>query len=131
MAIESDFSGRFEVWVHPFPDVEARRWPISTSGGRGPLWSPVRNELYYAESPGRLMVVPFDAATEFKAGSPELLFEYPAAEAPFGRTYDITPDGEQFVVVQPAPALGETAGGRRITVVLNWFEELNRLVPIS
>jgi hypothetical protein len=42
----------------------------------------------------------------------------------YGRTYDITPDGRRFVMVKemnPPP--------RRIAVVLNWFEELKRLVP--
>jgi hypothetical protein len=53
-----------------------------------------------------------------------------------GRQYDITPDGKQFVVVLDA-STSATAGGTRrppptqINVVLNWSEELKRLVPVK
>jgi hypothetical protein len=37
--------------------------------------------------------------------------------------YDVHPDGEQFVMIN---RVGEPAS---LVVVLNWFEELKRLVP--
>ncbi len=40
--------------------------------------------------------------------------------------YDVTPDGQRFVMVQ---AVEQEAGASQINVVLNWFEELKRLVP--
>jgi serine/threonine-protein kinase len=39
LAYESDESGREEIWVRPFPDVNAGRWQVSTGGGRQPLWA--------------------------------------------------------------------------------------------
>ena len=53
----------------------------------------------------------------------EILGGYFAGAA--GRTYDISPDGERFLMIK------ESAGGdsAELVVVLNWFEELKRLVP--
>ena len=47
MAYTSDQSGRSEVWVRPFPDVEAGQRPVSQSGGGWPVWAPTTNELFY------------------------------------------------------------------------------------
>ncbi len=52
LAYESDSSGRFEIYVRPFPNVAAGQWLISTAGGTRPLWSPNGRELYYVASGG-------------------------------------------------------------------------------
>ncbi len=76
----------------------------------------------YAE---KFVAVDVETGDEFAAGTPRVLFDdcY-LGHGAYGRTYDITPDGRRFVMVKemnPPP--------RRIAVVLNWFEELKRLVP--
>ena len=55
LANESSESGREEVYVRPFPDVEGGRWQISTGGGRTPLWSRNGRELFYL-SPANFMM---------------------------------------------------------------------------
>jgi len=40
--------------------------------------------------------------------------------------YDISPDGQRFVMIKESE---EQQEARQINVVLNWFEELKRLVP--
>ena len=72
------------------------------------------------------MVVDITSGPEFVAGSPRVLFEAPLAS--YGNnfiTYDVAPDGRFFGIrdVNPDPPANQ------ITVVLNWFEELKRLVP--
>ena len=47
MAYEADDSGRFEVYVRPFPNVDDGRWQISTAGGAEPVWGPAGRELFY------------------------------------------------------------------------------------
>ena len=54
-------------------------------------------------------------------GSPEIMI---------GPIWDITPDGERFVMVQPADTDASETPGVQINVVLNWFEELKDLVPV-
>jgi len=43
-----------------------------------------------------------------------------------GRTYDISPDGQRFLMVKPGGGSNQTAS---LIVVQNWGEELKRLVP--
>ena len=47
----------------------------------------------------------------------------------FFRDYDITPDGERLVMMFPANSSGDDEARPQINIVLNWFEELTRLVP--
>ena len=56
IAYQSDESGRAEVYLRPFPDVEAGRWQVSTNGGERPLWARNGRELFYV-TPGGLMTV--------------------------------------------------------------------------
>ena len=48
------------------------------------------------------------------------------------RTFDIMPDGQHFIgVVEPEEIDNDGAGTREFLVVLNWFEELKRLLPTN
>ena len=73
LAYQSNESGRFEIYVCPFPEVEGGRWPISTHGGAEPRWSPDGSELFYRAG-DRMMAVPVRTQPTFEAGSPEELF---------------------------------------------------------
>ena len=57
LAYESDASGRYEIYVRPFPNVSAGQWLISTDGGSRALWSPNVRELFYVAPGGALMAV--------------------------------------------------------------------------
>ena len=135
LAYVSDDSGREEVYVTPFPGPGGRQ-PISTDGGSEPVWSRDGRELYYRNDEA-LMAVTIITEPEFTegkapgltAGKPTLLFEGPylSGLGPTGNpgtNYDVTPDG-RFVMIRAE----EGAGATQIHVVLNWFEELERLVP--
>ena len=58
VAYQSDESGRFEVYVRPFPDVEGGRWQISNDGGTRPLWARGGGELFYVTLEGASHVCP-------------------------------------------------------------------------
>ncbi len=64
----------------------------------------------------------------FSAETPRVLFEgsYQLSAASPGENpyYDISPDGQRFLMIKI-----EQQAGTQINVVLNWFEELKRLVP--
>jgi serine/threonine-protein kinase len=124
-AYESNASGQREVYVRPFPDADAGRWPVSTSGGGHPVWGPEGRELVYWGSDG-LMAVPVETDPAFTLGNPELLFDLGAYTYDFGRNYAITPDGERFLMIKEA---GSDATSSELILVLNWFEELKQRVP--
>jgi hypothetical protein len=76
-----------------------------------------------------MMVVSVQTKPSFRAGRPGVLFEgsHRATNRPLGfQYYDIAPDGQRFLMIK----LEQTAGSQ-INVVLNWFEELKRLVPTN
>jgi len=127
LAYESNESGRNEIYVRPFPDVEGGRWQVSTNGGTQPLWARDGQELFYWAPSGELVAVRVRTGPSFTSGKAEVLFgERSYHVGRFGRTYDISRDGTRFLMIKDdSPG----AGTRELMVVLNWFEELERLVP--
>ena len=99
-------------------------WPVSDGLGAEPVWSPGGDELYYRNS-DKWMAVLISTDPDFAAGVPRMLFKGPSLNVP-GRSYDVSPDGQRFMVLQPEH---DDSAVRQIHVVLNWLEELKRLVP--
>ena len=126
MAYTSDESGRSEIYVQPFPDLGAKR-QISNQGGVEPMWARSGRELFYRNNAGdEMMVVDITAEPTFSASTPRVLFEGELQRSSGTSShYDISPDGQRFVMIQ------QPVGGGQIRVVLNFFEELRRLVPTS
>jgi Tol biopolymer transport system component/predicted Ser/Thr protein kinase len=125
MAYISDESGRFEVYVQPYPGPGGE-WQISTEGGTEPEWNRNGRELFY-RSGGKMMAVDIATQPGFAAGKPRVLFEgryNPAAGAT--SNYDVSPDGQRFLMIKPDE---QEAATTQINVVLNWFEELKQKVP--
>ncbi len=132
VAYDSDESGQFEVYVRPYPDTNAGgRWQISSRGGRQAVWSHDGHELFYRDFEGALMKVAVTLEPTFAPGPAEKLFqrdEYAGAGARGGgRTYDISPDATRFIMLKNHPGRTEP----RLVVVLNWFSELERRVPLQ
>ncbi len=75
VAYQSNQTGKDQVYVQPFPKVDAGHWQVSTAGGTRPLWARSGRELFY-ESNGALMAVTVQAAGSiFSAGNPTKLFD--------------------------------------------------------
>ena len=73
MAYTSDESGKYEVYVRPFPEVDKGRWQVSTSGGDSPLWSPDGRELFYRNGDA-VMAVSVKTDPTFSLETPKTLF---------------------------------------------------------
>jgi serine/threonine-protein kinase len=126
LAYTSNVSGRIEVFVQPFPGP-GPRVQISTNFGSEPVWSPDGRELFYLDRDTQLMVVDITTKPTFKAGLPRVLVRgrYMFNSNP-AAGYDVSPDGRRFLRVQP---LHPDPPTNQINVVLNWFEELRRVLP--
>ena len=127
LAYVSDESGVEEVYVRPYPDIDSGRWQVSTGGGTQPLWSRDGQELFY-RSADAVMAVAVDTDPSFSVESPEVLFDGDYHLADGGPNYDVSPDGERFLMIEQTES---TATTPQIVVVLDWFEELRRLAPID
>ena len=80
------------------------------------------------DSTGRLMCVPVVTAPTFSAERPEVLFEASYYMGDYARNYDISSDGQRFLMIKELDT-GAAQLPEQIHVVINWFEELERLVP--
>jgi len=134
-AYASDESGRYEIYVRPFPSVEDGVWQVSRDGGSQVLWGPNGRELFYVSADRKLMAVPVQIGGEhFTYGTPDIVIEgpYRALTLPPARQnnipamarYDVSHDGERFLMMKEIEP-----SARELAVVLNWFEELKRLAP--
>ncbi len=129
IAYSSDLSGCPEVYVQSFPGMGGR-WQASNGGGWEPLWAPDGKKLFYRRRPNQAWAVDIQAGSGFSASKPRLLFE----RSGYGigdpvRHWDISKDGEKFLMVQLDPNIPPPVTG--LVLVQNWFEELKRLVPAS
>jgi serine/threonine-protein kinase len=127
MAYDSNESGQYEVYVRPYPNTDQGRWAISTGGGRQPVWSPDGRELFYRDFTGAVMAVTLTPTPSFVAGPPVKLFEGTgfagSGSSGSAQTFDISTDGRRFLMIKTARAEPS------LVLVLNWFEELKRLLP--
>jgi serine/threonine-protein kinase len=123
MAYQSSESGKLEIHVRPFPEVNKGKWQVSTSGGSLPLWSPNGKELFYRNG-DTVTAVAVEAGMALKCGKPETLFQGKYS------SWDIHPDGKRFLMMKEVGSKpGAAEGPRKINIVLNWTEELKRRVP--
>jgi len=122
VAYASDESGRWEVYVEPYPGPGPKTM-ISTDGGYQPLWSRNGKELFY-RCGYKMIAGTVETEPEFRVIRYEELFEAPYLCRVNRIDYDVAPDG-RFLMIQdsqePTPV--------SVNVVLNWFEQLERLVP--
>jgi len=135
VAYQSDESGQQEIYVRPFPDTDRGRWQISTGGGEQPLWARSGKELFYLgqRASGRVTVMSasVESGPTFRAGNPRRVFEGRdiVTASSSNRVYDVSPDGQRFLMIKEGVGSNETGTPPSIVVVQNWTEELKRLVP--
>jgi hypothetical protein len=128
IAYQSNAAGEPQIYVRPFPSVDAGQWQISTESGIQPLWSRDGRELFYRTVRGALMAVEIQTEPTFSASTPRRLFDVGGlglvTGAGAGRTYDVAPDGQRFLMIRAL-----TAESVEVIIVENFAEELRRLVP--
>jgi len=116
LAYASSDSGTAEVYVRPFPGPGGR-WQVSLAGGTEPVWAGNGRELFYRNGT-RMMVAAIALHPTFTVGARRELFEGNYVNDPVYRSYDVTRDGQAFVMVRsPKPSAD-------FIVVLNWFDQL-------
>ncbi|MEE9231013.1 MAG: protein kinase [Acidobacteriota bacterium] len=124
LAYVTDESGRGEVYVQSYSNSHGK-WQVSTEGGHEPVWARSGRELFY-HNDGKMMMVSVQTTPAFSAGKPVQLFETTWIGSYGFSTFDVAPDGEHF-------AMADRRAGKdaspQLNIVLNWFEELKRLVP--
>ena len=116
LAYVSNESGRAEVYVRAFPGMGGRV-QVSVDGGTEPVWSPRGDALYY-RSGYTMVAAALNIGGVVTVIGRRPLFTEPGHPADLThRSYDITPDGRQFVMLRKV-------GDQRLLVTLHRFENL-------
>jgi Tol biopolymer transport system component len=123
VAYVSDESGRADVYVRPFPGPGSRT-QVSIDGGTAPVWSRDGRELFFAKE-GALFATSVTLSGVFTSGPVRRLFSGPYSFDEVAVNYDAAPDGQHFLV----PRSRIDSAPRQLELVLNWFDEVNRLAP--
>ncbi len=121
MAFQSVRTGRDEIYLRPFPNVDDGLWQISTQTGGQPRWGPTSRELFYRRG-NELIAATLDMNPAPRVLASTTLFESQSQ----ANRYDVARDGERFLVLEPVESTSDPA---RIHVVLNWLDELERQLP--
>jgi Tol biopolymer transport system component len=120
VAYVSDESGTVEVYLRRFPQGDSRT-KVSRSGGRGVRWGRDGRKIYYTAGQS-LFEVDVRFGPGPVVGTPQQLFEWPGiadvANVSSYSRFDVSADGERFVVQEPLPE-----SQSRLTIVQNWYEE--------
>ncbi len=126
LAYTTDEPGTFEVFVRPASGTGGQ-WQISEGGGLLPRWSRDGKQLYYRVA-RQLFVVDVSAGagtTAFRSSNPRLVFD-DLERARLSSGYDVSRDGKAILIGEP---LRDEELLDTITVLVNWLDEVERLVP--
>ncbi len=116
LAYQSNETGRFEIYVRPFPGAGGRM-QVSSGGGGEPIWSRSGHMLYYRQGQ-TVMGTSVTTGTSFAIGDRKIVLTGDYMSNPSHPNYDITPDGKQFLMLR------RTGDEVRTIVVHNWRREL-------
>ena len=120
----SNETGRYEVYATRLAQPGAGKWVVSMSGGTSPRWSSRGDELFYMDLRSNMVVARVTTTPSFAVQDTRVLFN--AADfiqtTASRRHYDVTPDGQRFLMVQRA----DGAKRGQVIVVENWADEIRR-----
>jgi Tol biopolymer transport system component/tRNA A-37 threonylcarbamoyl transferase component Bud32 len=124
IAYDSDETGRYEIYIRPFPSGEGK-WQVSANGGWYPRWNKDGKEIFYADAAanGKLLSVRVNTAgsmPEFSAPTPLFDSGYVNISHGVHHKYAVSPDGQRFIIPRAESTMGGESKQPPITVVLNW-----------
>ncbi|MEJ2086461.1 MAG: protein kinase [Acidobacteriota bacterium] len=132
IAYMSDESGRYEVYIRPYPATSGGRWQISDHGGGQPRWSADGRTLYYRSDGGIMSATIEPTGDTLRIGRPKEVFDEPyrggipgLSSASILGDYDVSGDGQRFVMFPEGTSQGR---GAHVTLIFNFDDELERIV---
>ena len=136
IAYTSNESGNAQIYVHPYPNLDAGKWQVSTgtTGSVEPSWGPNGDELFFLQLDGALMHTELTIEGDsFSFGVVEsLITDLVIADVFSQPNYLVSNDGKRFLhFYSPSDErdTGLDQSHAELVVISSFFEELNRLAP--
>jgi Tol biopolymer transport system component len=142
LAYEWRRENKNNIYVDPFPPTGVHT-QVTTDGGSNPMWSSDGKRLFYVREEGRntpgqratfYSVEVLRTGASFEAGKAHALFSvdglFFGGSGP-GNLVDLSPDGKQFVTLLVPPQPDSESEQDQVSVVLNWFADLQQRVPVK
>jgi dipeptidyl aminopeptidase/acylaminoacyl peptidase len=124
LAYVTDEAGHYDV--HAVPMAGGERVIVTSDGGTGPVWSRDGRELFYRAGDD-LVSVEVKSTSPLVLGARRRILDVSPFEPQYFQEFDVSPDGQRFLFIRAEPGSRPT----RLDVILNWAEELKRLVPVN
>ena len=128
LAYASNETGRVEIYVRPFPNIDDGKWQITAEGGDNPKWSPNGLELFFVSQGLGVWVAKRETADTPQFDTPISTIESADAVVSNAGTFDISADGSRLLLRRDTEEVQATEV-TLLVAVENWFEELKRLAP--
>jgi serine/threonine-protein kinase len=129
LAYQSDETGRLEVFVRPFPNVNGGKVQVSSEGGSGPLWSRDGRTLFYLRRDETMMAVAVAPDGSVQTSRQRELFRRAARMTLHNSLYytpwDVAADG-RFIMTRVVSA--EEEQSVTLVVVENWLDEVRGML---
>jgi hypothetical protein len=97
-----------------------RRQRVSAAGGSLPCWSWDGRELFFVSADNVLMTIPVTLGGQLRFADPKPLFSLPPFPFRFRSDYDVSHDGQRFLVNLGAERSHEPP----LTAVVGWQQQL-------
>ncbi len=110
-------TGTAEVYLQPFPEGSGK-WRISNGGGFSPVWNSQGNRIYFSRQD-----IIYSVPVMTEGGTIDIGREETFMTIERLLNFDLSPDGKSMIVTQQG--VGNTQS--KLNVVINWFEEVNRI----
>jgi serine/threonine-protein kinase len=121
MAYQSDESGRFEIYVRPYPDVDPGKWQVSLAGGTSPRWAHNGRELFYYDGEA-FVAASIGAGQTFSVRGHTRLFAYAPFGGQLGPEFVVSADDLRFLMLRSS---SDTPASRlQLVLIQNWIEEM-------
>lgn len=130
LAYYSNESGRFEIYVRPFPGPGGK-WQISTGGGSTPQWSRNGRELFYLTPDNKIMVATYSVAgNSFRADKPTSWSGVQISPRGSEKNFALYPDGKRIAIFK-VPGAEAQSQFTKVTIIFNFFDEVRRKLAAS
>jgi len=128
LVYQSRQSGRTEVYVRSFPDVEDQRVIVSSGGGAQPLWSHGGEEIFYVDAEGWMVAAAVRTSPRFVVEGRKRLFDAEAYRSMIlgttRRWYSVAPDDQRFMMIKSDAGRDPGLDEGDLVLIRNWFREI-------